>query len=398
METAIIDENAKEGFVEPSLFEFHNPECRVTFDVFNPDPQSQPRISLKVCSLPNTDIRFSFRPKEGLVRVLGEETTQQKNTLGRLIAIEDLDLASLEAFFDENGFLYPCSEDSYTEFSLDEIAYRIRRMKATVNLMSAIGEGNAFDKILSNAAFLSFGKESIGGNLSGIPALHTLLEKADNLTEVNAQRVKKKDYKYEVYDSLFRDYFSVTVKDYNSMREGDGIEGFEGSSAELFRKLFFLYFNGVSLSKPERQIIEFFFRYQFENGAFRPIQSTDIDLYARKKQTVDVDRFREALISVSRHVLTFEINNNIKDVRPVYSVEKLAPDWKVSSLIQAMYFSLFYMKPGLQIYRKCGNPTCKRDRYFLVNTSAIKKKYCCDECRNAANQRILRDRRNKENE
>jgi len=35
-----------------------------------------------------------------------------------------------------------------------------------------------------------------------------------------------------------------------------------------------------------------------------------------------------------------------------------------NDLISGLYFSLFYMKSGIQIYRKCANPNC--EQYFIV--------------------------------
>ena len=45
-------------------------------------------------------------------------------------------------------------------------------------------------------------------------------------------------------------------------------------------------------------------------------------------------------------VLSAEINYNIKGVHPRYSTLDLKPVWKLDNLIQALYFSIFYMKPG----------------------------------------------------
>ena len=51
------------------------------------------------------------------------------------------------------------------------------------------------------------------------------------------------------------------------------------------------------------------------------------------------------------------------------------------------------MKPGIEIYKECQNPNCKREIYFLVNATATNKKYCCPACANAAAQRRARERK-----
>jgi len=63
----------------------------------------------------------------------------------------------------------------------------------------------------------------------------------------------------------------------------------------------------------------------------------------------------------------------------------MGPSWQINTLMDAIYFSIFYLKPELELYRKCENPSC--ENYFLVKTTFTTKKYCCDQCANAAQQR-----------
>ena len=64
----------------------------------------------------------------------------------------------------------------------------------------------------------------------------------------------------------------------------------------------------------------------------------------------------------------------------VFNIETLSPSWKLSTFLEALYFSIFYMKPGIELYKECENPNCKHDKYFLINATITNKKYCCPAC------------------
>ena len=64
-------------------------------------------------------------------------------------------------------------------------------------------------------------------------------------------------------------------------------------------------------------------------------------------------------ISLSSKTVIFSISlDNLDGIHPVYNSETMAPSWKVDSLLCAAYFSIFYLKPDLELYRPCDNPRC----------------------------------------
>jgi predicted sulfurtransferase len=89
-------------------------------------------------------------------------------------------------------------------------------------------------------------------------------------------------------------------------------------------------------------------------------------------------------------VLSNEINHNISKIHMQYDGEALAPKWQLDNLLQALYFAIFYMKPGVKMYKRCANPNCKRDVFFLTDRTKTNKEYCCTQCRSAAGQRRRR--------
>lgn len=105
------------------------------------------------------------------------------------------------------------------------------------------------------------------------------------------------------------------------------------------------------------------------------------------------DDMKEMLVKIARIVISEEINANLKNICPQLEINALAPTWKLNSLLEALYFSVFYMKPGVELYKECENPNCKHEKYFLINATVTNKKYCCPACGNAAAQRRSRQRK-----
>ena len=111
-----------------------------------------------------------------------------------------------------------------------------------------------------------------------------------------------------------------------------------------------------------------------------------------KKDNFDAT-LEETLLVLAKKVLADEINANIIGVYPQYNGKALQPVWQLNSLLESLYFSIFYIRPGIELYKECENPNCKHEKYFLVATTVTNKKYCCPACANAAAQRRSRQRK-----
>ena len=95
-------------------------------------------------------------------------------------------------------------------------------------------------------------------------------------------------------------------------------------------------------------------------------------------------RFQLGGVEEQVHHLT-AVDDNLSGISPRYSVLKMGPTWRVQNLISALYFSVFYLRPGTDVYRKCANPAC--NNRFVVKIANGRKKYCCANCRNATARR-----------
>ena len=103
---------------------------------------------------------------------------------------------------------------------------------------------------------------------------------------------------------------------------------------------------------------------------------------------------KERIIEIAKLVIGEEINANMADVHPVYDTNKMAPSWNVDTLLGGLYFSIFYMKPDLELFRRCRQ--C--GAFFPVKATSTRKVYCSDECRNRYQQSIHRKRKREKEE
>ena len=164
---------------------------------------------------------------------------------------------------------------------------------------------------------------------------------------------------------------------------------YPGINDTLYRQVTIAYKNNNIQSRNLRLMIEFLFHYMHSVGVIKAVTfEGGIEYYGSPDFSKFDSQLKKVAVLIARLVLSGEINHNTRSIKPFYNPNSLEPSWKAPSLLSALYFSIFYMKPGSEIYRKCANPSCHK--YFLVKTSNSRKKYCCDNCRNANNQRSHR--------
>jgi predicted RNA-binding Zn ribbon-like protein len=108
------------------------------------------------------------------------------------------------------------------------------------------------------------------------------------------------------------------------------------------------------------------------------------------------EQLRTGLIKLAKNTLKSEMEYNLRDITPSYDTDTMTPTWRIDDLLSGLYLSMFYMRPNTALYRLCQNPKC--NLYFLVSTTAHKKKYCCKSCSNAMQQRSHRLRKREQRE
>ena len=154
-----------------------------------------------------------------------------------------------------------------------------------------------------------------------------------------------------------------------------------------------MYLNDDS-SGMNRMITDFLFHYFYDVGMID--FSNGLSYYTEPNIANFTHEMKGALIEIAKFIIGEEINANLDGIHPVYDSKTMAPAWKVDSLLCAAYFSIFYLKPDLELYRPCDNPRC--GRYFLVKTTSTRNRFCSQECCNRVTQDRYRKRRREKEE
>lgn len=79
------------------------------------------------------------------------------------------------------------------------------------------------------------------------------------------------------------------------------------------------------------------------------------------------DKLKNAAIITDKYLIKEEIESNLHKVRPTYNISTLEPAWIIDSLLSALYFGLFYMRPNMETYRRCANHKCGEFFWYLFH-------------------------------
>ena len=389
-----MDKKIPQFFIN-NFFNFKSYACKCEKEPIYTSPGEPIKYNLRIFARKDVPIQFSYAPGKGLFLSGVAGGLQEKNILGQLIAIKDNDIDSLIAFFEKFGFLLPVSDSEYETINADAVFTFIHRIKATVYLLSGISKKD-YKRILINATYLLYGPTYALNLLSGI-SYETYRHEYTRLTD-DYGAFKDLSFDQEVFDTrkfTINDsiYGSVSMDAplYNAFRSGSKT-AFDGSTETHFKHLVALYSN-YEADDDLRLLIDFYYNYQTKVGIFKNVEASKITYYGNPNRDNFDSTLEGTLLTLAKKVLADEINANIVGVYPQYNGKALQPIWQLNSLLQSLYFSIFYIRPGVELYKECENPNCKHEKYFLVPATVTNKKYCCSACANAAAQRRSRQRK-----
>lgn len=376
----------KENFYENILFKFETCSCDCVEDIEHVVPREEPISRFKLQSLPEKPILFGYAAKKGLVRIAPNGTIEESNILGTLIALADKPKKDLINFLKSNGFLFPVVSNAYEEFDETSLFGIINRLKMTVELMTATNEiRKDYSKICNLTVALLFSDSvnvktvSMTSNYSGCHHKYVdiIMNPPMELSPTRRQEAFDGDI-YTVQDSICGTY-ELKIEDYNNIM--GGYMSVPGYSNGFYQKLSAMYLNyaGTDINK---KITDFLFHYLHDMISVNNFSFTD--------------KMKENLIVIAKYVIGEETNANLDGIHPVYDSQTMAPAWKVDSLLCAAYFSIFYLKPDLELYRPCDNPRC--GKYFLVKTTSTRNRFCSQECCNRVTQDRYRKRKREKEE
>ena len=196
-----------------------------------------------------------------------------------------------------------------------------------------------------------------------------------------------------IMDTVTQKKESISYEDINSVDTGKGFKELIGSKDDLFRHLIALYTNSPSNDPFQKNIIDFFYHYQMEVGIFDTIEFNHVTYFDNHIKAEVPDKLKESLIRIAKQVVSREVNSNISGIFPAFDIDSMSHSWQINNFLSALYFSVFYIRPNVELYKECENPRCKHQKYFLISTTATNKKYCCSACANAAAQHRSRLRK-----
>ena len=291
------------------------------------------------------------------------------------------------------------SESNVVDFNnLIQVTYHI---KAALLLMNALQQKSMdYDDILQLTLFLLLSpkvemkitdKQTYTGyHESTLDVIDSVISVTDNSNYIT---IDGEDY-YNIADLVYETHYNLRVDEYEDISTGEHfMYSYPGIDDLRYKKITIAYKNSHNVPKIQRLVIDFLFHFMNTNGVVKNVAfDSGIEFYGNSNLNLD-EQMKKTLLLIAKYVLAQEINHHVSRMKPIYNPITLEPSWKAPNLLTALYFSLFYMKPKSEIYRKCANPSCTN--FFLVKTSNSRKKYCCDACRNASNQRDYRFRQKK---
>ncbi len=390
----MIESQDNKLIFDNDFFSYENEPCTCGIDTINVEP-GVVTYTLKIQSRKDEKVYFAFGGTTGLCRTTVTGSIKEENLLSMLSSIPDNRIDEVLHFFEDNGFLLKVSSESFEAIDMQDMLAVLNHIKATVFLMSDLENPDPdYEQILRLTLYLLL-SEPISINTSVLKNAYSTckhgfmlaMEKASSLPEIDGQKEAFTKDTYSIKDTIFKT-FELNIDEYNDIVSGELTnQRYCGILDARYKNLVYLYRNGSSLPRNQRIIVDFLFHYMKNIGVVCAADySTGVSYYDENPKHSNFDSaLKKALLSVAKIVVGEEINYNLLGITPRYSVQQMGPTWKVPNLLSALYFSVFYLKPGSEVYRKCANPAC--NNRFLVKTTNTRKIYCSPNCRNATAQR-----------
>lgn len=373
-------------------FSLPSNKCRITK---TDDTETGCRINIE--KVPDEPLFYSFDGINGLCLTTKHGSVRKKNLLLEMASLDIKNEDRVLRFWEDNGFFFPLQSGTVS-FRLDECMSILYRIMATTELISELGAiVPRTDRIIHSTLYLLLGEsiELCADETDRIifssplhDAMRTIHQSSIAVnTDYDSDEAAEKS-SYTVKDTVYKGTYELDSEDYDSIIAGEDPWHTNPENTDTFyRKLTSAYKTNHNLNRNSRRIIDFLFHYMYEVGVIKKITYRDGIEYYRNPSTEDLsDNLSVALMNVARIVVANEINTVIsRSVRPFFSADTLETTWRATSLHAALFFSLFYMRPGKSVFKRCANPSC--NKYFSVFSTNGRRIYCGKKCRDANNSR-----------
>lgn len=376
----------KKEIIEKAAFIFDSYKADVRIDTISKNPGQPSSFELKVNADENNPIKFAYQYGDGIVSIEKTNTKRTSNILGEFLKINN-DFYKYCDFFQKYGFLLKIPTDRFAKIDPIQLIKVSNRLQALVDLIDEVNRyGDAdYRKMMELSLYLFFDEGwsiQIDKEKSQSPKydLAELIHE-DVFNKITESIIKQEEINngfFTIDDTLLNSY-NLNAKDYHEILGGYSTK--PGFDDYKFKAIIYLYANLKTDDIKTREIIDILFHYYYELGIPSMIENKKVTYYARFKSD-KIDYFIDGIYDFAKFVIKNEIDYNISKIHPVYNEQEMKPDWKVDSLLSAMYFSLFYLDSKKEMLRRCLH--C--DGYFVVKRSSSTKIYCDSYCRNNAQQ------------
>ncbi len=386
-----------------NMFTFFSNACECMTDTEHIS-KTEVKETLKMKSHENAQLRFAFAPEKGLVKILDTGAVGSERILTELISLSDTDRTALESFFENYGFFFPVNNERLEAVEMNSVWGVVKRVKAVVLLMSELESAQKnYKRLLALVLYLLM-ESPAEIKVSAyeepyVTCSHPFYNAYRNLAQIpeaDGSRDAFSGDTYQIRDTIYGPQFPLNINDYNDIISGT-LTHPGAAQSEFFKNITYLYRNAADAGDECRQIIDFLFHFQSDISiitSWNPLGKLTLS----ENEAACTLRYREAfgeemkdaLLKIAKTVIKEELDYNLSGVLPVYDIKTMAPSWYITDLLTGLYFAVFYMRPGIELYRRCANPSC--NRYFLIKTTSAKQKYCDTSCGNAAAQRNHRKR------
>ena len=384
----------EENFFTSNVFIFDSYSCHCELTETYSQTQQDDVPAFKIIPDSTHPIKLAFETKVGLVRLNADGTVNEENLLGKLAGIDRVD--KLMSFFECNGFFWSIAPETAELIPIDDLIIIKDRLRATLELMSTITDMSrtSYEKIVRMIYYhLFMPKSAIQKTDYSSAIYHPYRSFLDT-----HRREPRED---RLNDTFNNEIFSFSDSIMNFSMNADLVDSIlKGTPNDdryehwLFRDIFNTYCTPrAGKDNIMLYINDFLFHYFYEVGIITGVDFDRTDYY---RDTVNksnfTDTMKEHATEIGKLIIKEELEENLQGVHPIYNIEKLEPRWKIDSLLSALYFGLFYMRPKLEGYRRCADPKC--NQFFQCSVTSRKKKYCSTACLNRmmiANKRA-RDR------
>ena len=405
-----------------NLFTFNGRKCECKIETFyTPDGIETHRLRIREIS--DSNIRFAYTPEHGLVTIDSKSgAVGKENILSELISIKKGDINALATFFEKYGFWVSLTDKYFEVFDANDILNIHKRILYTIKILTTVQQKKIdYMKLYSKICWLTFmpptqlKSTECDGDIIFQTCSHKFVGYLNgNIPVENPEQSNNELISGALYDNPDN---TVTVKDsirppktviYGEslieamMSENDYANPeyhIEDKPILTLSNLINIFRFTENINESDRFIIEYFYHMETEIGQVSGMNVSDEIVFFRDikenlKRKFD-DILKKATVRAAKLIVKEEIDYNLSAISPSYNIQTMSPSWKIPDLMTALFFSIFYMKSDLEVYRKCENPNCTK--YFLISTTNSRRKYCSPECANAMAQRMHRKRKKASN-